>query len=149
MNEEDPPAATVPWSFADARMAFALASIGVVILVWTWWGSSGSAHASDQTAWTVGGIVGVGAIAAGELMWFLPARRAVRERRAAVIVRLDAIVGPGPAQSPPEPSQVVALRGSPRYHRPDCFLVVGKQARTLRAGSRQLARLRPCEMCEP
>jgi hypothetical protein len=149
MSDDRP---TLPWSLSDARLTFTAGAVGWALLLMSWWGASGTGKQSSQTNWLVLGIGAIVLMALGYLFWVHAGRRAVRQRRDAVVERLERVA----TASPPTTSErAIASRAwvaSPaggRYHREDCLLVRGKDVRRLDGGSRSLAALRPCEMCRP
>ena len=141
---------SVPWSVADARFALSAGVVGVVLLAWGWWQSSGTAKVGDAVPGVVLGVVAALAVVMGGLSWVAAGRRAVRGRRREMVARLEvsALLGPTRADDM-SVAVLVAVAGSPRYHREDCVLVRGKKVERMPEGVRLIRRRTPCEMCEP
>src|SRR3989442_1667426 len=69
VRDRTEPRPAVPWSLSDARTTFSTTAVGSGLLVWAWWGSSGTGKVADQTRWTVLGVIAVVVIGAGIFFW--------------------------------------------------------------------------------
>lgn len=139
-----------PWSVTDVRFALSAGVVGVVLLAWGWWQSSGTAKVGDAVPGVVLGVMAALAVVAGGLSWVAAGRRAVQARRQEIVARLEesALLGPTRAGDS-SVAALVAVAGSSRFHRDDCLLVRGKKVDRLPDGVRRLRRRTPCEMCQP
>ena len=146
-----------PWTLADARSVLSTTAVGVLICAWAWWEASGSADLDEQTGWVVVGLLGVIVVLKGMFSWLRAGRHQVRLRRLQIIrASEDAILTVVPDRvrtvdadaGDATAGGLVLVRGSSRYHRADCLLVTGKNARRPARPS-QLRGRRPCEMCRP
>lgn len=135
----------MPWSLSEARTSFLTGIAGVALLVWGWWGSSGSGQLSRQTDWADSGVVGVVLIVIAAVIWVSSGRRAVKARKDLCAEGLEQLF-PNAARGAGIGDVFVFLPGSNRYHRGDCLLVAGKHGRSAPIGSGELS---PCEMCRP
>ena len=150
MSQDERP--SVPWSQSDARTAFVATMVGVVLLAWAWWGSSGTGKLDQQTMWGTVSVFALALIGMGNLFWLISGRRAIRRRCDALAEQIgQATFTTAASAAPPSAgaSVLVAVAGSDRYHRDTCLLVQGKDVRQVPERGRGRDRLRPCEMCEP
>jgi hypothetical protein len=149
----------VLWSAEDfIRWALGVGAGGIVIVV-AWYVCSGDATFGRQIGpvdVAVGGVVFAGL---GNVMWLLRGRRALGERRRALLPDMAAI---GEATGPSAEADVGAAgsagvetdlflggEGMVRFHRPDCTLAVGRSwAASTRQVHEEAGRL-PCGVCDP
>jgi len=142
----------VPWSIADARLAASTLAVGVALLSWGWWTSSGTATLNQAVSGVALGVVAAIAVVGGSLTWVTAGRRSVRQRRHDVLGRLadsDLLEHLAGSSSPSSDDGLVGLVGSSRYHRGDCLLVQGKRVQQLSRLTRPTRDRTPCEMCQP
>lgn len=143
----------LPWSISDARSALVPIVLGFVLLAWAWFDASGTGKLADQTRSVVFALLGASAVVAGAGAWLAAGRRAVRVRRLAVIGVLEdrGMLTPAQAAAEVEPDTegLVTVKGTSRYHRPDCLLVRDKSVQAFKPGSRRAGKREPCPMCRP
>ena len=141
----------LPWSISDARSALVPIVLGFVLLAWAWFDASGTGKLADQTRSVVFALLGASAVVAGAGAWLAAGRRAVRVRRLAVIGLLEdrGMVTPAPAAAEAETEGLVTVKGTSRYHRPDCLLVRDKSVQAFKPASRGAGKREPCPMCLP
>jgi hypothetical protein len=126
-------------------------AVGLVAVLTSWYGVSGTAVPARSIRWLVVGIAGVITIGTVNGLWLLAGRRAVGERTALVTRGVEQLlpelsaVGPQPVQTQ-ELGEFVAVTGGSRYHTPDCQLVAGK---TVLHGEQARADRLPCGVCAP
>ena len=145
-------APALPWTLSDMRTMFLTTAAGIAAVLAGWWEASGVGRVDRQIGWIVLGIVGLIVTGIGNFFWLLAGRRTVALRRAQVLATMESDDGPLAAASErvaaaAEPSTLVAVKGSRRYHRPACLVVNGKAVH--RVSDAEVARLQPCEMCGP
>ncbi|MGP3983149.1 hypothetical protein [Streptomyces sp. KR80] len=124
---------TEPWRDGDVLTVAVTTLVEVALIVGAWFGASGTASAARQAAWLNLAVAGFAVSAGGLCLWLLRLRRAVGERRVALI-SLAPQEEPAPARLPRRPqasaatvsSQLVRAAGMDRLHRRDCPLVAGK-----------------------
>jgi hypothetical protein len=150
MNSAGP---TVPWSLpSDARTTLLTTTVGVGLLVFAWWESSGTGNLDHQTTWVALGVLAVFLIGMGTLFWVLSGLRALRLRCEELMNRIEnaeLVAVPRTTGRSVTASPFVAIEGSGRYHQEDCLLIQGKEVHPVPSGARTLDGLQPCEMCEP
>ena len=145
----------LPWSISDARSALLPIVFGFVFLGWAWWDASGTGKLADQTRSVVFAVLGGGAVVAGSVAWLAAGRRAVRMRRLAVVNLLEesGLLAPVSeaveSEAETEGDGLVVVKGTSRYHRPDCLLVRGKSMQTTSRGASATGKREPCPMCLP
>lgn len=151
----------MPWTVEDLMRTYLGNAIGLVAVLTSWYGVSGTAVPARSVRWLVVGIAGVIALGTVNGLWLLAGRRAVGERSALVHAGIEELLpalSRTPAMSPavapvtsvatdmaPE-GALVTVAGGTRYHRSDCQLVVGKD---LVRGAEVLAARTPCGVCAP
>lgn len=138
---------SLPWSFSEARTAFATGTVGIATIIWAWWESSGTAHLTEETAWGNVGVMGVLLVFVAALVWVVSGRRAVRTRRDFCVALLEQKLPDAQPVEREEPDGYLVVPGTSRYHRSNCLLVAGKIA-FARTGLPP-AELAACEMCRP
>jgi hypothetical protein len=141
----------LPWTVEDLLRTYLGNAVGLVAVLTSWYGVSGTAVPERSVRWLVIGIGGVITIGTVNGLWLLAGRRAVGERTALVTRGVEQLlpalsaVGPRPVVTN-ELSEFVAVTGGTRYHTPDCQLVAGK---TVVHGEQALADRLPCGVCTP
>ena len=146
----------MPWTVEDLMRTYLGNAIGVVAVLTSWYGVSGTAVPARSVRWLVVGIAGVIALGTVNGLWLLAGRRAVGERSALVNVGIEELLlelgpAPAPAVAPvatevPRELTLVTVAGGTRYHRSDCQLVIGKR---VLVGSEGVAARIPCGVCAP
>ncbi|OAH13067.1 hypothetical protein [Streptomyces jeddahensis] len=128
---------TEPWRDGDALTVCATTLIGLAVIAGAWFGVSGTVSATRQAAWLNAGAAGFAIEAGGLCLWLLRLRRAVGERRVALISLAPQEDAQEPMRTarPPRctrptdttvPLPLVRAAGMTRVHHPDCPLVAGK-----------------------
>ncbi|MGP3923304.1 hypothetical protein [Streptomyces sp. 8N616] len=126
-----------PWRDGDVLTVCATTLIGLAVIVAAWFGASGTVSAPRQAAWLNVGVAGFAVSAGGLCLWLLRLRRAVGERRVALISlapqedseeasRTAASPRPARPADTTVPLPLVRAAGMARLHHPDCPLVAGK-----------------------
>lgn len=142
------PGPSLPWSLSEARSALLTIILGGGLMGLAWWQSSGTGKLAEQSTWVGVGVVALAVIGAGNLLWVVSGRRAVRVRRDELVSGIEAlgvVAAARLADSGDEVVRRVAVAGTDRYHREGCLLVRDKRVKPVRS----TGRLRPCEMCDP
>lgn len=139
------------WADGDIVMVSLTALVGGIAIVAAWFGAGGTATPSQQGFWLQLAIGGFAVSAAGLSLWLLRGRRAVGERRVA-LVSLDPGSEPPVAEQPGRgargvsastaPLGLVRAAGMTHVHHAGCPLMAGKTA--LSAG---LGEGEPCGVC--
>jgi hypothetical protein len=126
-----------PWRDGDILMVCATTLVGLAVIVAAWFGAGGTVSAARQAAWLNVAVAGFAVSSGGLCLWLLRARRAVGERRVALI----SLAPPGEPQEEPGaarpsrraeatdttvPLRLVRAAGMERLHHPECPLVAGK-----------------------
>lgn len=141
------------WRDGDIVMVSATALVGLVLLVAAWFGASGSGSPMHTATWLNVAAGGFAVFGAGNFLWLLRGRRAIGERRVALISLEPADGPPAPPRSPraghassgpPTALRLVTVPGMARVHDPDCPLVAHKPVRPASAGDGD-----PCGVCQP
>lgn len=142
----------LPWQVSDLVVLYAGSLVGLVLVLFGWYGASGTARLSTQLAW-VNAATG-GAIVAGtaNAVWLLAGHRAVRGRERRLLAHDDAMVPTAPVQDSgavPSAEELVAAPAMTRYHRTTCPLAAGKPVTCATRAAHERAARRPCEACRP
>lgn len=136
---------SVAWRDGDLIVLSVTALVGAGMIATAWFGASGTARLPAQAAWLNLAVGGFGLFAAGCCVWLVRLRRAVGERRIALIA-LDPAEEPveTPARRAPvtDSLRLVRAEGMAHVHYPDCALVAGKTVVEV-----TLADGEPCGMC--
>lgn len=138
-----------PWQVSHLLVWYLGAGLGLTVIVAAWWGSSGTTSVTTLITWVDVGVVGVVVSGIANLLWLLEGRRAVGERRYAVLGDVDVSLH---AQAPalPESEQpLVATEQMTRYHRPSCPAVAGKQVTAAARADHESAGRSRCGICQP
>jgi len=142
----------LPWRLGDLLALYAALAVAATMLFISWWETSGTARQSDQFMWVNVGVAGTVVFGAGAAVWLLTGRRAIGERRLALLPDVaDALrVTPAVSGEESEPDQrLVATSSMKHYHRAGCVLAIGKPVQVLsEAGHRGEGR-HPCGVCRP
>lgn len=141
-----PNGSRLAWRDGDIITLAVTTTIGLFTLIGAWFGASGSGSVPQQTLWLNLGVAGFTVFAAGNALWLLRGRRAVGDRRAA-LVWLDTDEDEQPAPLPAvaaRSGQTVHIPGASRAHRADCPLVARKQVEPTDSGE-----FTPCGVCSP
>lgn len=139
------PAQRYAWRESTLIKVVVTAIIGLVAIAAGWFGASGSTSVVRQTAWLEVAIAGFTVAAAGNCLWLLRARKAIGERRHALITLEAADVEPGrprPSVTSTASLELVRAEGMTRVHYRDCPLVDGKPLKPA-----DLSGGEPCGVC--
>lgn len=143
-----------------------LLPLGLVVIILGWYGASRTPYGVEQTPYLIsGGMLGLGMVFVGGAMyvsyWLTQLVSAVRREGAATrqtLERVEAALSAAPttaasaataSASPaaePGVGRVVATATGTLFHRPDCSVMTGKRARTVKPSDPKLA---PCKVCNP
>lgn len=139
------------WRDGDIVMVSLTALAGGIAIVAAWFGAGGTATPSQQSFWLQLAIVGFAVSAVGLSLWLLRGRRAVGERRVA-LVSLDPGSEPPVTEQPRRgargvststaPLGLVRAAGMKYVHHADCPLMAGKTVQPASLGDGE-----PCGMC--
>jgi hypothetical protein len=143
----------MPWRVADVMRFYVTTLLAVMVIAIAWWAASGTANVSTQSAWTAVAIGGLIIAGTGNVFWLLAGRTIVAVRRRQLVgfpETTPRAVAPE-AVAPPlaDTGKLVATKSMTRYHRPDCPLAVGKDARVATLEAHQKKGRRPCGVCNP
>lgn len=141
-----------PWRDSDLVAATGAALVGLIAILLGWFGASGSPAPARQMLWLNVAVAGLAVYALGNCLWLMRLRRAVGDRRAALVsfevaeeeVEAQHTTG-GVGRSDRTAvmsAQWVSGDGMARVHRPDCPVVAGKHVWTAHAGDGEL-----CGVC--
>jgi hypothetical protein len=125
-----------PWQDRDALMVCGTTLAGLALIVTAWFGAGGTASVARQTAWLNLAVAGFAVSSIGLCLWLLRARRAVGDRRIALIslapreeqedsYEAKPLRRAGAADGTASP-RLVRAAGMVRLHRPNCPLLAGK-----------------------
>ncbi|MGH3521132.1 MAG: hypothetical protein ACRDQ7_27900 [Haloechinothrix sp.] len=132
----------LPWRDGDLVMVCLTAIAGLAAIVAAWFGASGTVSVVRQAAWLNVAVAGFAISAVGLCLWLLRLRRAIGERRVALI-SLDPVEDATPvAAAPTAEFELVRASGMSKVHFADCPLVVGKPVQPAYAGDGE-----PCGVC--
>jgi hypothetical protein len=137
--------------------------LGLTAFVLGWYGASNVGTVREQIPWADLSVVGLLLVVTGQVAWILAGRRALEHRSRAICRASDDILSPlltvtssatdaGRARavkSPGPDAGLVTAAGLTRYHRVDCLLIAGRDARPADPALIAGRRLRPCSACQP
>lgn len=143
--------ASEPWSGRDRAVLLVAAGLGVLVMVIGWVGISGTVDLNEQAGWLAVGIGGLILAGLGMVGWLLGALAAVTALRRDVLAELASRL---PATAPVDTAAgaedgLGTAAGMRRYHRTDCALLAGKDARFAALDDHRAAGLLPCGVCRP
>lgn len=129
-----PGAPGLAWRDSDFVLVSIALLLGVIATVTASFGASGAGSLAQQNAWFHVAVAGFAISGIGLSMWLLRGRRAVGDRRVALISLGDpdpevpraSRTGRGAALGATEPLGLVRAAGMARVHHRDCPLVAGK-----------------------
>ncbi|MBA0125745.1 hypothetical protein H0B56_09355 [Haloechinothrix sp. YIM 98757] len=137
-----------PWRDSDVVMVCLTTIVGAAAFAAGWFGATVSGTVHHQAAWLNLAVGGFATSAVGVSLWLMRGRRAVGERRVALVSidPPDAEPRPAPGRWPDADGtrDLVRAVGMQRVHRPDCPLVAGKQLERADEDDGQ-----PCGVCLP
>lgn len=141
------------WGDGDIVMVSIVALVGLGAIMGAMLGASRATTPAGQATWLSMAAAGFAFSALGMCLWLLRGRRAVGERRVALIsleadheqpaAQVGRWNGTHP-QNSTTPKSLVRVVGMERVHRCDCPLVAGKPAEPA-----SLADGEPCGVCAP
>lgn len=143
------------WRAEDLfRWAVAVGLGGVVVAV-SWYVCAGEVSFSQQVGPTDVAVAGLVVAGIGNVGWLLKGRRALGERRRALVAdvpladrtQVDVVsVVPRPA----DVDLYVGGDGMERFHRPECVLTSGRRDwKSMSRAEHQAAGREPCGVCRP
>jgi len=134
------------WRDSDVVLVGVLGMIGLIAIVAAWFGASGTASLTAQTAWLNVALAGYVVSSAGLGLWFMRGRAAIGARRVSLVALEPLAESPAePVAARPRPSprdgtapiQAVRVPGTRFVHDPACPLVSGKECEPAAPGSGQ------------
>ncbi len=148
----------VPWKVSDAAIFAVCTFVGLSLVLFAWYGASGSDRSSTQVECVDAAVAGALVATAGNVLWILSGRRAVGLRTARQTERLERFMELEPAaeaglaastREKPVIDSLVAAKNLTVYHRPDCPLVDGRHVRRFNPSSSRSPAKEPCGVCLP
>lgn len=142
---------SVPWRDGDVVMVAVTAGVGLAAIGGAWFGASGTTSLTTAMGWLNLAVAGFTVAAAGNALWLLRLRRAVGERRVALVsldIGLDVVDevteqhGPTAQATSTAALRLVRVAGTSRVHYADCPLVHGKPVEAATMGDGK-----PCGVC--
>ncbi|MBA0126552.1 hypothetical protein H0B56_13455 [Haloechinothrix sp. YIM 98757] len=132
------------WRDGDIVTLAVTALVGPIAIAAAWAGAERAGSALARAGWLQVGVAGFAIFAGGVCLWLLRGRRAVGERRAALISleQRAADVPRTTHATGTESPELVRAEGMARVHRPGCPLVAGKHVDPASPGDG-----RSCEVC--
>jgi len=124
-----------PWTVNALLFVVMLNVIAEVVILAGWYGASTRGTVSSQVPWAETAIVGAIVAGVADCMWLLRGRRAIGERRRAVLTletwqarsSSQVVVAAASASA-----DLVRADGMTRVHRSGCPLVAGKKTNVVR-----------------
>lgn len=141
--------ATEPWTTTDLLHWHLTAGAGALAIAVGWIGSSGTAALGSQYGWLSLAVAGLALTGAGNCLWLLGARRAIRGRRRVLVATLAVQRAPATTAGPADEALLVSTNEMRRFHRPGCELAAGKDTRSAPLAVHVRAGRRPCGVCDP
>ena len=140
---------TEPYTAADVLTIYATSVVAGGLGLLAWWNTSGAVDVNTQVPWANVAILALVVAGTGNAVWLLRCRRAVGERRAAILP-----LGTGHSRrttlaAPTTRTKPVAVAGATRYHDGRCVFVDGKAVRRASEAAHRRAGRRPCDFCQP
>jgi hypothetical protein len=151
----------LPWGADDLLRWGITIGIGAIVVGVSWYVCAGEASFGQQVGPADAAIAGLLVAAVGNASWLLKGRRAVGERRRALLPDVEPapvapvhVGGTGSfvvePESASETDRFVAGAGMERYHRADCALASGREGwESLTRDEHKAAGRRPCGVCRP
>lgn len=138
------------WRDSDLVVVSITALLGLIAIIAAWFGASGSHSLTQQAMWLNLAVAGFAVSSVGLCLWLMRGRRAIGERRVA-LVSLDPVEdepASAPVRRPAAGStasfDLVRAPGMRRVHDPACPLVAGKPVERANPGDGE-----PCAVCAP
>lgn len=150
----------LPWTVNEFLRTLTTNAVGMSGLLLAWFGVSGTADPETGMTYTVIGVGTLVMAGSANAVWLMRGRRACGARTAEVGAVLASALGTAnllaqvrePSGSSHDrravPTVLVTVPGTPRYHRPTCQLVVGKDVVSQELEAHVAAGLVPCGVCE-
>lgn len=138
------------WRDGDVVLLVLTAVLGLVAIIGAWFGASGATTLARQAVWLEAAMGGFAVAGVGMCLWIMRGRRAIGERRAALVSlapEQDDPSEPAPVRRTGDmtaPLHLVRAEGMRRVHSPDCPLVAGKAVWPADLGDGD-----PCTVCKP
>lgn len=134
-----------PWGETDVVLACLLQVAGLIAIIAAWFGASQPGTLMQQSAWVHVAAAGLVVSGAGAGQWLMRGRRAVGQRREA-LVSLDPVdeSPAAPSDAGIEPLTLVRAHGMHKVHDPSCPLVADKDVEPATVDDGE-----PCAVCRP
>ncbi len=137
---------SAPWRAPHLLLLAVTTGGGLLLVMASWVGASGSVELGHQVAWSNVGAAGVIVLGTGNVVWFLAGRRAVGELRRAMLANLRRDLGDANDVAAPA-TELVASESMARYHRAGCPLATGKSTVRASESEHRTAGRKPCGVC--
>jgi len=130
-------------------------SVGLLVVLLGWWGTSGEATTAGQFRWLGLGVAGMILCLAVSAGWVFSGMRAVGARIRVVVPRPSDVPGPVvelravPQANDGADDVLVAAVGMRYFHRPSCRLAQGKAVRPADRASHLREGRSACGVCRP
>ncbi len=140
-----------PWQVAHLLVWYVGAAAGLVVILVAWWGASGTTRLPTLITWVDVAVVGVVVSGMANLVWLLEGRRAVGERRYAVLGDPDLTAGAAQRTVADLGGELslVAAEAMTRYHRAACPAVAGRHVAAASRDDHESVGRSPCGICRP
>lgn len=133
---------------SGSRPVYTIQAVAFLLLAVAWWQVSGTGRLESQVNWLVLGIVALCVSLAACLGRLYAGRRRIALRRARLARAVEAKFGAGTVELAAR-AELVATADMTRFHRADCQLVRGKDARIASRTAHESAGRTPCGVCGP
>ena len=147
------PAAGVDQPLWTRRQVVLLAvglGVGLAVIAFSWYGSSGTRHPADQVRWVAVSVAGLALSTLVNVGWVLRSRRAIGLELRTLPAQLGWDTSSTPTRSGPAAADVfVSAARSTLYHRSGCALAGGRTVESATRAAHERANLSPCEVCQP
>lgn len=139
----------LPWTNEALLRLLGGNAVGIVLVLLSWYESSGATSTSSAVTWFKVGIGGVVVAGVSNGLWLLRGRQTVGLARVALLDRYARRPDVRAAHAPsPATTALVVLPTSHRYHRAGCPMVRGKAVAVMPFEVEQSDRV-PCQVCRP
>jgi|GEM_PF-6527618 len=124
-------------------------AVAVALVVLASIGSGHTGHLSTQSRWVAVGVSGIAVAALSATVWLMLGNRRLIRRRTRLRASVVRTFGRRAVASAEHEAQPVAGETMSHYHRRDCQLVRGKNARPAPVLAHTRANRTPCAVCRP
>lgn len=138
-----------PWVAEDLLRAGGTILVGLAASVTACYLAGGEDALAEQVRWANLSVAGFVVGSYGMVGWLLRGRRAVGQRRIALLgdARRSVVVGPVASWALEGSTVFVAGEGRDRYHRAECPFAAGRGWATASPAEHEAAGRRPCQVC--